>query len=311
MESALVQSISVASDGQAKSSSYFGGVALGSSVALASIFDRPAYCRPGWGRLWFFQPTCFRAVPTFRSQPRTGPSGATQPACSIQKYWALAQRAKLLFLCLGVSLLIGLVSSGSAHCQDQPQLPAEFKPALDAINQRSITATINFLASDEMRGRDTPSRELTIASAYVAARFKAAGLTGLGEKGSFYQATQIATTAVPQAGVRLSSDGKTISHYGLLSAGAEAMSFNGSVVALSGRENRDVTFAVAKAQPRFWFKLTQTTCLLARPSEQANRSWFKHAEGSLAKSSWCPRWSLVEWRWSCQSKLAASRWFEM
>lgn len=162
-------------------------------------------------------------------------------AGSIQKHWALVQRAKLLFLCLGVSLLVGLANGGSVFGQDQLQLPAELKPALDAINKRSVTATINFLASDEMRGRDTPSRELTIASAYVAARFKAAGLTGLGEKGSFYRATQIATTAAPQTGV-IFSDGKEISHYGLLSAGAEAMSFDGSVVALSGKENRDVTF---------------------------------------------------------------------
>lgn len=126
--------------------------------------------------------------------------------------------------------------------QEKPQIPAELKPALETINQRSVTATINFLASDEMRGRDTPSRELTIASAYVAARFKAAGLTGLGDEGSFYQTTQIATTAAPQTGISLSSDGKAISHYGLLSAGAEAMTFEGTVLALSGKEDRSATF---------------------------------------------------------------------
>ena len=143
-----------------------------------------------------------------------------------------------------VTTFIFLVASFAASLvlgQDY-KIPAELKPALDTINQRSITATINFLASDEMRGRDTPSRELTIASAYVAARFKAAGLKGLGDKGSFYQTTQVATTAAPQAGVSLSSDGKAVSHFGLLSAGAEAMSFEGSVLELTGKEARNATF---------------------------------------------------------------------
>ena len=138
--------------------------------------------------------------------------------------------------------ILACVLSGSAAGKQKLQIPSELKPALEAINQRSIAATINFLASDEMRGRDTPSRELTIASAYVAARFKAAGLQGLGDKGSFYQTTQIATTAAPAAGVSLSSDGKAISHFGLLSAGAEAMSFEGSVLALTGKEDRSATF---------------------------------------------------------------------
>ncbi len=143
------------------------------------------------------------------------------------------------------SLLVGFLACLFAQPvlgQENSQFPPELKPALETINQRSITATVNFLASDEMRGRDTPSRELTIASAYVAARFKAAGLTGLGDDGSFYQTTQIATTAVPQTGISLSSDGKAISHYGLLSAGAEALSFEGSVLALSGKEDRKTTF---------------------------------------------------------------------
>ena len=113
----------------------------------------------------------------------------------------------LRFLLLSI---LACVLSGSAAGKQKLQIPSELKPALEAINQRSIAATINFLASDEMRGRDTPSRELTIASAYVAARFKAAGLKGLGDKGSFYQTTQIATTAAPISGVKLLSDGKAI-----------------------------------------------------------------------------------------------------
>ncbi len=139
-------------------------------------------------------------------------------------------------------LLLGCVLTGSVVGQEKPDIPEDLKPALEAINQRSVTATINFLASDEMRGRDTPSRELTIASAYVAARFKAAGLEGIGDDGSFYQTTEIATTATPSRGIELTNDGKAIQHYGLLSAGAEAVSFEGEIQMLTGDEDRNATF---------------------------------------------------------------------
>ena len=66
----------------------------------------------------------------------------------------------------------------------QQNIPAA---SIAAINESIVTSTVSFLASDEMRGRDTPSPELTIASSYVAARFLGAGLKGLGEDGSFYQ----------------------------------------------------------------------------------------------------------------------------
>ena len=140
---------------------------------------------------------------------------------------------------LAVLLSLGLAIPGIG--QENSQLASEFKPALQAINQRSVSATVNFLASDEMRGRDTPSRELTIASAYVASRFKAAGLKGLGEEGSFYQTTQIATTAAPQEGTSLTSDGKRVEHYGLLSAG-ESIYMQGPVRELSGKEDRNTLF---------------------------------------------------------------------
>ena len=46
----------------------------------------------------------------------------------------------------------------------------------EQITAGRVTATISFLASDELAGRETNSKEFEIASAYVAARFRVAGL---------------------------------------------------------------------------------------------------------------------------------------
>ncbi len=128
-----------------------------------------------------------------------------------------------------------------SFAQNKFEIPPELKASYEAINQRSVTAAVSFLASDEMKGRDTPSPELTIASAYVAARFKAAGLEGLGDNGSFLQTTEIATSAVPVSGVTLKQNGKAVKHFGLMSAG-DAISYQGQVQLVTGDEPRDTTF---------------------------------------------------------------------
>lgn len=79
--------------------------------------------------------------------------------------------------------------------------------ALQTIQERDVRATISFLASDEMAGRDTPSRELNIASAFVAARFRGAGLEGLGPDGHFYQTTQLTRTAPAASGLAVAVNG--------------------------------------------------------------------------------------------------------
>ncbi|HUE77514.1 MAG TPA: M28 family peptidase [Longimicrobiales bacterium] len=55
------------------------------------------------------------------------------------------------------------------------------------IDARDIRSSIAYLASDEMRGRDTPSPELERAAAWIAERFSAAGLEPAGQDGGFIQ----------------------------------------------------------------------------------------------------------------------------
>jgi len=161
---------------------------------------------------------------------------------------------RLVRVCL---LVVFALCPTQIFAQAEFKAPPELKAAYDSINQRSVEAAVTFLSSDQMMGRQTPSRELDIACAYVAARFKAAGLEGLGDDGGFLQTTKVPTTSVPTTGIEFSVDGESKGHFGLLSADAEPLEFSGSVTTITGNEPRNqeykgpVTFeAAAFAGPR-------------------------------------------------------------
>lgn len=107
------------------------------------------------------------------------------------------------------------------------EIPDEVKTALLQINQKSVKSTVTFLASDEMGGRDTPSPELKIASAYVASRFRGAGLVGGGDDDTFFQNTKIATVQAPFETIVISSAGKPVPHFGLYSSSKEGVTLAG------------------------------------------------------------------------------------
>ena len=121
----------------------------------------------------------------------------------------------------------------------QQDIPAA---SIAVINESIVTSTVSFLASDEMRGRDTPSPELTIASSYVAARFLGAGLKGLGEDGSFYQNNEITVSQVSDGALRVKRDGVAITTYGLLSASDASFDYQGEVKMLTAKNSNDEKF---------------------------------------------------------------------
>ena len=79
-----------------------------------------------------------------------------------------------------------------------PPLTESEQSAMNGIEESEVLSTVAFLASDAMAGRNTPSVELNIAAAYVAARFQGAGLEGLGPDGSFLQTTELGQFVVPE-----------------------------------------------------------------------------------------------------------------
>ena len=59
--------------------------------------------------------------------------------------------------------------------------------AVDAISADQIRDYLTFIASDEMEGRDTPSRGLDLTAKFLAMNLKRWGFKPAGDEGSFFQ----------------------------------------------------------------------------------------------------------------------------
>jgi Peptidase family M28 len=57
----------------------------------------------------------------------------------------------------------------------------------DQIDIGRLRADLSFIASDDLEGRDTPSRGLDLAARYLAARLQALGLKPAGDDGTYFQ----------------------------------------------------------------------------------------------------------------------------
>lgn len=130
-----------------------------------------------------------------------------------------------------LSPLSSLTPVGIAPAQQD--VPDEWIAPLSKITEQSVQATVSFLAADEMAGRDTPSRELNIAAAYVAARLSAAGLSGGGDNQTYFQKTNVATVQMPESGIDFltspsdTTGSEALQHFGLLSGDASDFSYHG------------------------------------------------------------------------------------
>ena len=78
--------------------------------------------------------------------------------------------------------------------------PARAAPPIADADTRAWWAITSDLASDAMEGRDTGSAGHARAAAYVAARFKAAGLKPAGVDGAWTQTLQLGETRVEREG---------------------------------------------------------------------------------------------------------------
>lgn len=135
---------------------------------------------------------------------------------------------------------------GQSCRADEKQLSSVLNDAISNISEQKIRSTISFLASDELGGRDTPSPELTIASAFVASRFLGAGLEGGGEDGSFYQYAEVATQQF-STNVTLLVGEQSVEHFGLLSGSDENLDISGVPTNYESDANVDNKIVVMEA----------------------------------------------------------------
>lgn len=109
-----------------------------------------------------------------------------------------------------VLLLLGLAACAAPAAPTHSPTPAAPTGA-DLITERDVHARIGFLASDALRGRDTPSPGLEAAAAYIVSEHQRFGLAPAGEDGGFYQRYPFPLRAL---------DTTTV-HFGTVAAGGQ------------------------------------------------------------------------------------------
>jgi hypothetical protein len=79
--------------------------------------------------------------------------------------------------------------------------------AMESITAEELKVHLDVIASDEFRGRNTPSPELKITSRYIATMAESYGLKPLLPDGSFFQGIPLIVTAIDQArtGMRITT----------------------------------------------------------------------------------------------------------
>lgn len=112
--------------------------------------------------------------------------------------------------------LLGILAFGQISAQD------DLKKVQETVHKSAIEAKVHFLASDEMKGRDTPSPELDLASRYLESYLKEQGVKPLNEDGSYFQKVEMTKTEPPQSGTLQLAD--------------SSFSFDREMILLSGED---------------------------------------------------------------------------
>lgn len=84
-------------------------------------------------------------------------------------------------------LLLGIASSLQALQPREAVVPDHVRAAADRIGAERVARDLAFLASDELKGRATPSPGFDAAAEYIADRLQRAGLKPGGDNGTFFQ----------------------------------------------------------------------------------------------------------------------------
>ena len=86
-----------------------------------------------------------------------------------------------------------VLASAVLHAQ-QGTLPPAVRAAADAISEEQLAWDLAFFASDELRGRNTPSPGFDAAADYITTRLAAAGVPAAGDAGTYRQHYELRET---------------------------------------------------------------------------------------------------------------------
>lgn len=140
---------------------------------------------------------------------------------------------KLLALILVLFVLAGIPANAIAQTKSKAKTTAPAKP--DFGNVEGVTAQqmkdyLTFIASDELEGRDTPSRGLDIAALYIASHLSRWGIKPAGDNGTYFQKVPLRQSKVDATGTKVELSGKPYLYGEDFLSGYSSGNISGSLV---------------------------------------------------------------------------------
>src|SRR5205814_3552244 len=93
----------------------------------------------------------------------------------------------ILLVALSVSLPTALAQRKPAHARPTGMAAAIAAHGVDTVSAAQLKSYLSFIASDEMEGRDTPSRGLDTTAKFIAMNLDRWGFNPAGDDGTFFQ----------------------------------------------------------------------------------------------------------------------------
>ena len=109
---------------------------------------------------------------------------------------------------LAVGLLAVVALGFVALAQPAPVLPPAVRAAAEAISAEQLAWDLAVLASDDYRGRNTPSPGFDAAADYITARLARAGVKPAGDKGGFRQHYELHESRLDSEAASIDIDGR-------------------------------------------------------------------------------------------------------
>ena len=107
--------------------------------------------------------------------------------------------------------ILALTAGSSVFAQKAKPAPKTAAPNfgnVEGVTAKQLKDYLTFIASDELEGRDTPSRGLDIAAMFIAQHLASFGIKPGGDNGSYFQKFPLKRSKIDVQNMRLEMDGQ-------------------------------------------------------------------------------------------------------
>ncbi len=111
---------------------------------------------------------------------------------------------------IALLLLAAFVFQSAALAQvAEVKISANDRKAVEGVTAKQLSEYLHFVASDEMEGRDTPSRGLDLTAKFIAMNLSRWGLKPAGDNGTFFQKIALGRETLDVENTKLDIGGKS------------------------------------------------------------------------------------------------------